>query len=153
MSRWLLITFCSLLSSLVFSSTSFSETSLKTYSFFWKAHAPNAGGQNIYSVRRADDDHEISLFRNEYLITANRPLMGANYSLRLPICDSSCFVQAYTQLGAGLSTAGPFLDISWSVIGLWLARVDFTTQLYITQTRIMTWSVPLWIGVSLPLPW
>lgn len=129
------------------------KTSLKTYSFLWKAHAANAGGQDIYSIRRADDDHEISLFRNEYLISSGRPLMGATYSLRLPVCDSSCFVQGYTQLGAGLSTAGPLLDITWSVIGLWVARVDFTTQLFLTKTRIMTWSVPLWIGVSLPLPW
>jgi len=137
----------------IFSSTGSAKTSLKTYSFFWKAHAPNAGGQSIYSIRRADDDHEISFFRNEYLLTAGRPLTGATYSKRLAVCDSSCFVQAYLQLGGGLSTAGPLFDISWSVIGLWVARVDFTTQLYLAKNRIMTWSVPLWIGVSVPSPW
>lgn len=126
-------------------------TNLVTYSAQFAAFAPNAGGQTAFSARRATDNHEWSLFANNYLTTGAVPLTGITYDLRFPICDQHCFWQFYVQTGVGISTAGPMVELLWGTILLWTMRLDFTTQMYVIPNRMIIWSYPLWVGISIPL--
>lgn len=115
-------------------------------------------------MKLATNDWEVGGFANRYITAAGRPLIGGTYSLRFPVCDDSCFWQFFAQFGAGLSTGGPLLDLTWGtnlpLIPLWLPfrappylpqlRLDFTTQIIFIQWRAVTWSYPLWVGVSFP---
>lgn len=129
-----------------------------------EALAPNAGGQTAYSLRLATNNWEAGAFSNQYIIAGDYPLTGATYAWRFPICDDSCFWQFFAQTGAGLSTGGPLAEITWGAVipllPLWLPsaapryvpaiRLDITTQLIFIRWRAITWSYPLWIGVSVP---
>ncbi len=123
---------------------------MATYSLQVAAFAPNAGGQEAYALRRATDKVEWSVFVNRYLYAGDYPLMGATYDWRFPICDQSCFWQFYIQAGVGLSTTGPVLEVLWGTTLLWVARVDIATQMFFQSNRLISWSYPLWIGVSIP---
>lgn len=123
-----------------------------SYSFSWQAFAPNAGGQRAYILRRSTNHKEINLFYNEYLVAGSQAIMGGGYNWRFPICDNACFWQFFVQSGLGVSTGGPYVEFSWTTVPFWLARLDITTHLFITKSRLVTWSYPLWIGISLPLP-
>lgn len=128
------------------------------------ALAPNAGGQQVYSLKLATNDWEIGAFSNQYLLAGNLPMSGITYDLRWPICDDSCFWQFFFQAGGGGSNAGPLLEMTWSaiipLIPIWLPtrappyypalRIDFTTQMIFIRWRSVTWSYPLWLGISVP---
>jgi hypothetical protein len=122
-----------------------------TYSAQFLAYAPNAGGQQAYSLRRADDKGEWSVFANTYLMTGAFPLSGMTYNWRFPICNQSCFWQFFVEAGAGVSTAGPMVEVVWGSILLWSLRVDLSTQAFLIPQRVILWSYPFWMGVSLPL--
>jgi hypothetical protein len=122
-----------------------------TYSLQVAALAPNAGGQQVYALRRATDKNEWFLFSNSYLETGKYPLTGVGYNWRFPICDQECFWQFYVEVGGGISTAGPMAEIIWGMNLLWVTRLDIGTHFYVTQNRIITWSYPLWAGISVPL--
>ena len=128
------------------------------------AFAPNAGGQDVYSVSYLRKNIEYSLFANQSLSAGSYPLTGATVSYRFYALDYSNFWQFYVQGGAGLSTGGPLGEILWGVtipmIPLWLPtaspkyvpqiRIDVANQFYVSKTRVITWSVPLWVGFSVP---
>lgn len=118
------------------------------YAFQWLAFAPNAGGQAAYAARIGNDAYEWSLFSNSYLQTGPLPLSGILLSKRYTLCGQECFWQVYAQIGAGLSTAGPAVEFLWGTIPLWVFRIDFATHMYITQKRAITWSYPLWVGLT-----
>ena len=122
-----------------------------TYSLQALAFAPNAGGQQAYALRRATDKSEWTLFANYYLQTAGGPLMGGGYDLRMPVCDQRCFWQFYAQIGGGVSTIGPYVEVLWGTNLFWILRLDIATHFYITAARAIFWSYPLWAGLSLPL--
>ena len=128
------------------------------------AFAPNAGGQEALSLRWTREKYEFSGLTNSYLLAGGKPLIGAMASRRLPLCDQSCWWQFWSQVGAGLSTAGPLLEISWGMqmplLPLWLPRpsfvgvpalrIDFATHMFITRKRLVVWSYPLWAGIAVP---
>ena len=118
--------------------------------FMSMATAPNAGGQTAYAIRRGYEDGEWSVFSNQYLKAGDYPLSGALYSARYTICGKSCPVQFFGQAGLGLTTAGPLLEILWSVHLIWLARLDFASHFYLTEKRVVVWNYPFWVGVSFP---
>jgi hypothetical protein len=122
-----------------------------TYSLQVAALAPNAGGQQAYALRRSTDEDEWFLFSNNYLETGKFPLTGAGYNWRFPICDQDCFWQFYVEVGGGISTAGPMAEVIWGMNFLWVTRLDIGTHFYLTQNRLITWSYPLWAGISVPL--
>ncbi len=127
------------------------------------ALAPNAGGQEAYSLRVARDSWEAGVFSNQYLLAGDKPLTGAVIDYRLPICDTSCFWQFFVQGGGGISNGGPVAEITWGsiipLLPLWLPtsapryvpalRLDITTQFVFVRYRAVTWSYPLWVGVSI----
>ena len=129
----------------------FAANDAVTYSLQIGALAPNAGGQTAYALRRATDEDEWFLFQNQYLSAGPLPLIGVGYDRRFPICDQSCFWQFYVQVGGGVSTAGPMVEILWGTNLFWLLRIDVGTHFYVTKERVITWSYPLWTGISLPL--
>ena len=126
------------------------------------ALAPNAGGQEAYTLRVATNDWEVGAFSNQYILAGDYPLTGAFYDLRFPICDDSCWWQFFAQTGVGVSNGGPLAQITWGtvipLVPLWLPfaaprylpalRLDFTTQMIFIRYRAVTWSYPLWAGVS-----
>ena len=114
------------------------------------AMAPNAGGQEAYALRRANNEREWSLFMNQYLLAGGYPLSGISYAKRFPICELHCPIQAYVQAGGGLSTAGPLIELLWGTNIFWLARIDIATQIYFSTKRVIFWSYPLWVGFSVP---
>jgi len=128
------------------------ETKLHTYTLQLQATAANAGGQKAYALRRGNDFGELGVFYNEYLTAKDMSLFGATYGWRFPICGQSCFWQAFAQVGGGISNGGPLFEVIWSTIPFWVVRLDFATQIFVGKTRLITWSYPLWLGVSLPLP-
>lgn len=136
---------------LAITQTALGQSDMHTYSFSWQALAANAGGQNAYSLRRGNDHHEISLYLNEYLLANDQPIFGGIYALRFSLCGQSCFWQVYLHTGGGLSSGGGVIEIGWSTILLWSARIDFTSQFYFTTSRMVTWTYPGWIGLSFPL--
>jgi len=127
------------------------------------ALAPNAGGQDAYSLRVARDSWEAGVFSNQYLLAGDKPLTGAVLDWRFPICDTDCFWQFFVQGGGGMSNGGPVAEITWGSIipiaPLWLPtsapkylpaiRLDITTQFVFVRYRAVTWSYPLWAGVSI----
>jgi len=137
---------------------SFSEVSVHALSL-----APNAGGQEAYRLEGYQKPHAWHAFYNRALMVYDLPLMGVGYNYRMSICNESCFWRFFTQAGGGISNAVPYGEISWGTIipmlPLWLPtsapryipslRIDITSQFYIAKTRIITWSYPIWAGVSL----
>lgn len=129
-----------------------------------KALAPNAGGQDAYTVRVGTNTWEVGGFVNQYVTAGGVPLIGATYDWRLPICDDSCWVQAFAEAGGGISTGGPIAEITWGtmipLLPIWLPtrappfvpqlRLDFTSQFIFVRYRAVTWSYPLWAGISVP---
>ena len=135
---------------LTFFAPPISHGEIKQISMQAIAMAPNAGGQEAYALKLSSSKDEWTVFSNSYLQTGGYPLSGGIYSLRLPICGMTCFWQFYTQFGVGLSNAGPLLELTWSTNLLWLARLDFSTQMFFLKDRVIMWSYPLWLGVSVP---
>lgn len=128
------------------------------------AFAPNAGGQTAYSLRLAQHNWEAGVFSNQYVIAGDYPLTGGSLDWRFPICDTECFWQFFVQVGGGLTNGGPLAEVTWGMIipalPIWLPtsapkyipqlRIDITTQLIFIRYRAVTWSYPLWIGLSVP---
>lgn len=132
----------------VFSSAaSYAADNVSTYSLQAVAFTPNAGGQKAYSLRRLRGNQEWSLFANTYLMAGGQPLVGVSWDYRFSTCER-CVWQFYTQVGVGLSTGGPLVEVIWGTIFLWTARLDFATQMFATYKRAVVWSYPLWAGVS-----
>ena len=128
------------------------------------ALAPNAGGQNAHALRLVKDDIEYGAFVNEYLRAGDHPLMGVTMDWRYGMCTSDCWMNFYAQPGIGASIGGPLAQITWStqipILPLWLPvqspaylpqlRIDFTTQFIFVRYRAVTWSYPLWWGITVP---
>lgn len=111
----------------------------------------NAGGQNAYALSLSrENTREYSLFVNQHLITGKIPLCGATYNLRSYLFPAHLPLTAFIQAGAGLSTAGPLIALTWNLTVLQVARIDISTHLYFPSFRPMIWSYPLWIGITLP---
>jgi hypothetical protein len=124
--------------------------------------APNAGGQKAYRLELHRRGHALYGFNNRSLLVENTTLFGIGYDYRLPVCDESCFWQFFVQIGGGLTNAGGFAEVAWGtmipLLPLWLPipsprfipmlRVDITSQFFATTERVITWSYPLWIGLS-----
>lgn len=136
-----------------------------TISSQYAALAPNAGGQIAYSARLAKDDAwEASVFNNQYLLAGERSYIGGVYSWRFPVCLKNCWWKFFAQTGAGISNAGPIGEITWGtelpLLPLWLPRaaprfvpalrLDVTSQFILIQYRAITWSYPIWAGISIP---
>lgn len=131
-----------------------------TYSLQAMALAPNAGGQMAYALRRGTNEREMSVFANTYLYAGDYPLVGAIYSWRFPIVNDDWFWQAFVELGAGITTAGPVAEILWGTIMLWTVRVDIATHLMFVPSNsdrsgrpanMILWSYPIWVGLAVPL--
>ena len=115
------------------------------------ALAPNAGGQQVYSLRLSVDDRiEYSVFSNQYLMTGKYPLSGFIYDWRFPVCEQGCFLQSFAQIGVGLATAGPLVAITWNLTPFWLFRIDFSTHIYASVDRVIVWNYPFWLGLTVP---
>ncbi len=126
------------------------------------ALAPNAGGQKAYRIEVHRSGHAVYGYNNRSLLVENATLFGAGYDYRLPVCDESCFWQFFVQVGGGLTNAGGFAEATWGtmipLLPVWLPtraprmipmlRVDITSQFFATRERVITWSYPLWIGLS-----
>jgi hypothetical protein len=131
-------------------------------SFNALALAPNAGGQKAYRVEWYHHHHAFSVFDNQSLLVGSTTLKGIGYSYRLPVCDADCFWQFFSQVGGGISNAGVYGEVDWGVIipmlPIWLPtsapryipafRIDIASQMYASRQRIITWSYPLWAGVT-----
>lgn len=127
------------------------------------ALAPNAGGQDVYSLRLYHNEGEFHGFMNRTLTAGGAPLYGAGYDLTFNACEE-CFWRPFVQAGAGICTAGPYLELDWGfaipILPIWLPmsaprfvpqiRVDFATHVIQTTSRAITWSYPLWIGLGIP---
>jgi hypothetical protein len=114
------------------------------------ALAPNAGGQESYSIKYHRGDYEWSLFSTNYLITNGNPLTGLTLARRFDICKSNCWVQGFVQPGFGFTQIGAHFDLTWGTVIGYAVRIDLTTQLYTGHSRLLSWSYPLWVGVSFP---
>ena len=75
--------------------------------------------------------------------------MGAGYSYRYETCSTWCFIAPVAQVGFGVSTMGPFVELNAIFYFFWRFRVDVATHFYFLKNRVMTWSYPFWLGVSL----
>jgi hypothetical protein len=138
---------------------------LDSISFQDRALAPNAGGQTAYSLKLAYGSMEYGAFANEYLRAGDYPLSGITVDYRLALCEKDCWGNFYAQAGVGGSTGGPLASLTWSLqiplVPIWLPmaapkylpqlRVDFTTHFIFVQYRAVTWSYPLWLGITIPL--
>ncbi len=139
------------------------EPNRYTVSFKAISLAPNAGGQEAYSLLLAKGQWEGQIFRNHYLMAGDAPLMGGTIAARLPMCGQSCWWQFYTSFGVGFATTGPIAEITWSsffpLLPIWLPitpprflpslRLDLTSQFLFFQKRHITWSYPLWAGLAI----
>lgn len=128
------------------------------------ALAPNAGGQEAYTLRLGKGDWEAGIFSNQYVIAGDLPLTGAMLDWRSPVCGVECFWQFFVQLGVGGSNGGPLAEVTWGTmipaLPIWLPtaapryvpqiRLDITTQVILIRYRAVTWSYPLWLGLTVP---
>ncbi len=130
-----------------------------------RALAPNAGGQTAYSLKLAYGEIEYGAFANEYLRAGEHPLSGLTAEYRLGLCQKDCWGNLYAQIGVGGSTGGPLATMTWSaqipLLPIWLPysapaylpqlRIDFSTHFIFVRYRAVTWSYPLWLGITIPL--
>ena len=137
--------------------TSYHAISLNTL-----ALAPNAGGQKAYRLEWYHNHHAFSLSENKSLLVGSTSLKGLGYSYRLSVCDADCFWQFFSQVGGGVSNASAYGEISWGMIipmlPFWFPtsapryipafRIDIASQFYPNAHRIITWSYPLWAGIT-----
>lgn len=128
------------------------------------ALAPNAGGQLAYTLKYQSNRWEYALFSNQYLLAGDYPLSGATAAYQFPVCEKECWFDFYINTGAGASNGGPIAEVTWGakipLLPIWLPtqapryvpalRLDFTTQMIFVQWRGVTWSYPLWAGISVP---
>lgn len=127
------------------------QSELEGLSFLNKSFAPNVDGQNAYSLKLTFTDQEFSLLSNEDLQAGSSSLIGVTWDYRIPSCAIYCSFSHALLLGGGLTTAGPLLELTWSFNLFWLARLDFTSHYFVSTTRLINWSYPLWLGFTLPL--
>lgn len=139
------------------------KSDLYTISAQGLALAPNAGGQDAYRLEGYHRRHAVYGFNNRSLLVGSTSLFGAGYAYRLPICDESCFWQFFVQVGGGVTNAGAFADVTWGsqipLLPIWLPtsaprfipslRIDITSQFFATRSRVIIWSYPIWVGLSL----
>lgn len=130
----------------------------------YQAFAPNAGGQTVYGLRVARNNREYAIFQNQYLTAGDAPLAGGIYSWRFPACDTSCFVHLHAQAGLGITSAGPMTEILWggelpllplalnggTIRYVPMLRLDFASHWIVTAQRVISWSYPFWLGLSVP---
>ena len=130
----------------------------------YAAFAPNAGGQIAYGLRAHRNNREIAIFQNHYLTAGDEPLLGALYAMRFPLCDESCMVHIHVQGGLGATSAGPLVEFLWgtevpllplalnggTIRYVPMLRFDIASHWMATRSRLITWSYPFWIGVTLP---
>jgi hypothetical protein len=147
-----------------FASQGFAATKTRKVSAQYAAFAPNAGGQVTYGLRASWNNREIGLFQNHYLTAGGQPLLGGVYSFRFPVCDDSCMVHTHVQAGIGGSSAGPLAEFLWgaeipllplalnggTIPYVPMLRMDFASHWLATRSRIIMWSYPFWVGVTLP---
>jgi len=133
-------------------------------SYLHAALAPNAGGQDSHSLKLLNGDIEYSIFVNEYIRAGGYPLSGAVMEWVSPICEKECWGNLFLQYGGGASLGGPVAHLTWSaqfpLLPLWLPvsaprfvpqlRIDFTSQFILLKHRAISWSYPLWLGLSIP---
>lgn len=126
------------------------------------ALAPNAGGQEAYRIEAHQNHHAFYGFNNRDLMIGKNTMYGLGYGYRLPICGDDCFWRLFTQVGGGLTNGGGFAEITWGIviplIPIWLPisapryipsiRLDVSTHFFATTSRVLTWSYPLWLGLS-----
>jgi hypothetical protein len=138
--------------------------SYQSVSAQYGALAPNAGGQEAYALKYQRDEWEYSLFSNQYLLAGDYPLTGFVMDYVFPVCTKDCWINFYVNTGFGGSTGGPILEATWGtqipLLPLWLPykapkyvpalRIDFTTQMIFVQWRGVTWSYPVWAGITIP---
>ena len=131
-------------------------------SFNAVALAPNAGGQKAYRLEWYHSHHAFNVSNNQSLMVGASTLKGLGYSYRMPVCAADCFWQFFSQVGGGISNAGVYGEIDWGMIipmlPIWLPtsapryipafRIDIASQMYTGQDRIITWSYPLWAGIT-----
>lgn len=130
----------------------------------YAAFAPNAGGQVTYGLRASWNDREVGLFQNQYLTAGGNPLVGAVYAFRFPVCDEFCLVHMHLQTGIGGTSAGPLAEFLWgaeipllplalnggTIPYVPMLRVDLASHWVATRSRLIMWSYPFWVGVTLP---
>lgn len=130
----------------------------------YQAFAPNAGGQTVYGLRWFKDNRELTLFQNNYLTAGDAPLAGGLYSWRFPACDTSCFIHLHAQAGLGITTAGPATELLWggelpllplalnggTIKYVPMLRLDFASHWIFTTQRMINWSYPFWLGLTVP---
>lgn len=117
-----------------------------------KSFAPNAGGQDAYSLRAGRDDFELGVFANTYLQVGGHPLSGVSYDFRFDICGKKCwFFRVYSAVGIGISSIGPFAEVVATFVPLSVVRVDISTHFIPARDRVILWSYPLWVGLTIPL--
>ncbi len=122
------------------------------FSSMVRSFAPNSGGQTVYSLKYKDPhDYEYSATVSHYLSYGGQPLSSISMGKVLPLGQASFLVKGSLISGFGLSTAGPYLLIDWSVRILWFGRIDIATHFYILRDRISIWNLPLWLGISVPI--
>lgn len=138
---------------------------VKNVSYLHAAFAPNAGGQESHSLKLLYDNVEYSIFVNEYIRAGEYPLSGVTMEWVSPICDKECWGNLFLQYGVGASMGGPIANLTWSfqlpILPIWLPmsapkyvpqiRLDFTSQFIFVRYRAVSWSYPLWLGLSIPL--
>ena len=115
------------------------------------AWASNAGGQKAYGLRLAvNDKNEYFIFTNEALLVEEYPLIGAGYAQRYALFSRVWPLRFFAQFGLGLSSAGPLLELTFSLVNLWVFRVDISSHVYFSLPRTIIWNYPLWLGITIP---
>lgn len=151
-------------SSMLAPSRSIAAGKLTKISLQYMAFAPNAGGQLSLGLRATHGNREFGVFQNHYLTAGDRPLLGGLYAWRFPVCDEACMVHIHLQTGLGMTTAGPMAEFLWGmeipVLPLALnggtipyipmLRLDLASQWLATRSRLIMWSYPFWLGLTLP---
>lgn len=124
----------------------------RRYSLLAATLAPNVGGQSAFSLLTRAPDWELEGFYNSYLSVGGLGLGGVIMSVRERACltQSCALVETSVSLGGGLATSGPIVQLRWSLVFLSTIRLDVATQAFFSRTRMVLWSYPVWVGVSMP---
>lgn len=119
-------------------------------SFLNLAFSTNAGGQRAFAlIYDRENWSNYQLFVNHDLRVNSFVFSGFSYGRSTAILSELAWLRLFGDVGAGFSTAGPFVRMGLTLPLAGVFRVESSVMVILSNSfRPTIWSYPLWLGFS-----